>query len=297
MNILKGTLFFIFRYSGLTTLLRWILARKKVTVLVYHNPSSEQFFAQMNYCNKRYTFISFSRLIQTLQSGDWSDMPKYPLVVTFDDGWKENFKLVDTFSEFSIRPIIFVTSGIVGTSRKFWWTVCQNEDVEHYKSMSNSDRLLYLKEKYGYDTEREYEGEQQALDIPDLEELKNHVEFGSHTENHPILNRCQEEEIKLEISKGKSRLEDILNIDVSHFAYPNGDYNLTILEQAKKCGIQGARTLDVGWVSKRSNPHRLRAMYISDDGSFDKFSSELLGIPQFLVGLAEGNLRMKKYRY
>lgn len=296
MNLLKGLFFFVFRYSGISTLLRWILARKKVTVLVYHNPSSEQFFAHMNYCNKRYTFITFSRLIQTIQSGDWADMPKYPLVVTLDDGWKGNFKLVDTFSEFSIRPMIFITSGIVGTSRKFWWTVCQKEDVEQYKSMSNSERLLCLKENYGYDTEREYEGERQALDIPDLEAMKSHVEFGSHTEYHPILNRCTEEEIKQEISKGKSHLENILNIEVNHFAYPNGDYKQSILEQVNKCGIQGARTLDVGWVSRRSNPHIMRSMYISDDGSLDKLSCELVGIPQFLVGLAEGNLRMIKYR-
>ena len=60
------------------------------------------------------------------------------------------------------------------------------------------------------------------------------IEFGSHTLTHPRLTDIAIDEAEKEIFESKKRIEEILNIRVDSFCYPNGYYNDKIKELADK---------------------------------------------------------------
>lgn len=294
MKLLKSIFFMAMRYSGIVWLIRVIMARKRVTILVYHNPDADTFQKQMHYCARHYSFISLEEVTRALNSGDWDEIPNYALVVTFDDGWKENLKLLGTFNSMGIRPSIFLCAGLVGSERHYWWTACEPPDVFKLKSVSNKERLLYLSDRYNFKEKKEYVGQRQALSLLEIGEIKCQVDFGSHTIFHPILPMCTREEQEHEIRGGNEMLKVVTGKFIRHFAYPNGDYNHESLDIVRSSDLAGARTLDVGWTSRTSDPFRLRSMFITDQSSVLKMASELVGIPQFLVNIYEGKLRRRR---
>lgn len=213
------------------------------------------------------------------------------MVITFDDGWKENFKLLDVIKKYELRPTIFLTSHLIDTNRNFWWTICNEADSERLKRVPNNYRLIELNEKYGYHPDKEYPGKRQSLNKIEIDQMKAFVEFGLHTCFHPILTKCSEEEKRAEIIECKIRLENILEKKIEAFAYPNGNYDHKCIEILKEHGIKTARTVDVGWNSKTTDPFKLKALYITDNVTINKLASQLTGVPLFMQYLLKGSFR------
>jgi peptidoglycan/xylan/chitin deacetylase (PgdA/CDA1 family) len=77
-------------------------------------------FAQHLYVLRRLgSVISLPDLVQALRSGD---VPRRPIIVTFDDGYADN---VDTamplLEQHAILATIFLTTGAIASGREFWW--------------------------------------------------------------------------------------------------------------------------------------------------------------------------------
>ena len=252
------------------------------------------FEKHMRYLSRRYSFIPLSILTNAIYTNDWHEIPLYPIVVTFDDGWKENAALLNIIVKHKICPTIYLTSHIINTRKKFWWTICKPEKREKLKKCINSDRLRILFDEYSYFPEKEYEETRQALDLNEINNLKEYVEYGLHTSYHPVLIRCSIQEKIIEFSEGKSLLEKILEQSIDSFAYPNGDYDEEIIELLKNYGIRNARTIDVGWNNRTTDPYKLKIVGVSDKGSINKFASELTGISLYLQHLLRGSLIGKK---
>jgi O-antigen/teichoic acid export membrane protein/peptidoglycan/xylan/chitin deacetylase (PgdA/CDA1 family) len=280
----------LIRYSGSAYLIRRIFARKNITIVMYHNPEEKVFKAHMNYLSRRYNFITLSDLIETLYSGKPHSLPEYPLLVTFDDGWKENFLLLDIFREHKMKPVIFLSSHLVDTNRKFWFTIGSNSVTESLKSKSAAERLLTLKNDYGYYPDKEFPDDRQALSREEILKMKDHTDFGSHTCSHPILTKCDFEAKASEISGSVARLKELLDIRVTSFAYPDGEYDNDVIGILKENNIKVARTIDVGWNNGKSDPYRLKVTGVSDNGSVTKLASELSGISMFIQYLTRGSL-------
>jgi peptidoglycan/xylan/chitin deacetylase (PgdA/CDA1 family) len=276
-------------YCGATNLFRWIFARTNITVVTYHNPEAEIFRTHMNYLSQRYNFISLSDIIDVFYSYRPSTLPKYSLLVTFDDGWKENFQLLNIFREYRLRPVIFLSTHLVDTFRNFWFTICPVEKVEALKEKQSDDRLKYLKETYDYFPEKEFPVNRQVLNIEEIFQMADYVDFGSHTAYHTILTKCSAEEKEKEIKGSFYRLEQLLNTKVTSFAYPNGDYDDTIIDILKKNGIKVARSIDAGLNKRNSDPFRLKVTGVSDNASIPKLASELTGISRYIQYLKNGS--------
>ena len=60
--------------------------------------------------------------------------------------------------------------------------------------------------------------ESELLDISNRE----NITIGSHTFSHPILTKCDEKTVDVEIGGSKNMIENKLNRKVNFFAYPNG---------------------------------------------------------------------------
>jgi peptidoglycan/xylan/chitin deacetylase (PgdA/CDA1 family) len=286
---LLNLIHWILRFSGTAYLFRMIFARNNITIVMYHKPEEELFRVHMNYLSQQYNFITLSDLIETLYSEKPSDLPKYALLVTFDDGWKENFKLLDIFREYNMRPVIFLSSHLVDTNRNFWFTTCNPSDTESLKKMSSDQRLLALEKAYDYYPEKEFPENRQALNLDELGKMKDHADFGSHTCYHTILTKCDFKDKTGEIKGSVERLEELLGMRVTSFAYPNGDYDNEVIDLLRESNIKVARTIDAGWNNWKTDPYKLKITGVSDDASVTKLASEMTGISRFMQYLVKGS--------
>lgn len=269
-------------------MIRYCCAKRRVTIVMYHNPKADTFEKHLKYLSRRYNLITISALVNAFQSGNFKKLPKYALLITIDDGWKENYDLLPIIKEYKCRPIIFLASDIINTQRRYWWTICNVTKAKAFKKMPNSERQKILKEKYSYSSNKEYPGERQALNLQELNEMKDYVDFGLHTATHPILTRCTTSEKKDEINNGKQQLEELLNLRIETFSYPNGDYDAETKEILKENGITIARTTDVGWTSLSSDQYQLRVTGVSDAASENKLVAEITGLSMFIQYLLKG---------
>jgi peptidoglycan/xylan/chitin deacetylase (PgdA/CDA1 family) len=135
-TLLAGFLF----YSGLLHLYLFLrdtlFGSEKVRILLYHrvldlqrekNPYSlpgiivsvKMFDEQMKYLSENYNVISLESLVGSLKNN--SPFPKKGVVITFDDGWKDNFSFVfPILKKYNLPATIFLTSGYIGTDKTFW---------------------------------------------------------------------------------------------------------------------------------------------------------------------------------
>jgi peptidoglycan/xylan/chitin deacetylase (PgdA/CDA1 family) len=86
-------------------------------------------------------------------------------------------------------------------------------------------------------------------------------DIGAHTVDHPILTYCTESEARLEISRARDDLSELVGADVRHFAYPNGkpmaDYSARDIALIKQCGYAGAVTTAQGSLRLGCSPYQI----------------------------------------
>jgi len=288
-KFIKEIIGFIFRFSGVPFLIREVLCKNKATIIVYHNPKIEIFKKHIDYLSKRHNFIPLDRLVNAVYNKNWLDIPPKSLVVTIDDGYKNNYKLLDKFKSYNVFPTIYLCSHIVNTSRKFWFKAGFH-NLKKLKKYDNNQRLKILRDKIGYELQKEY-SKRQTLNLEEIKEMLPYVDFQSHSKFHSILSTSTNKECKEEIERSKDYLEKLLNKKIEHFCYPNGDYTDREIEYLKNCGYKSARTLDVGWIDVNSDQYRLKTMGIEDDASINIFCAQISGIFGYLRCLRYGNLK------
>lgn len=279
----------IVRCCGMGGVLRTLLHRRRVAFLVYHDPLPGVFAQHAGWLARHYRFVSLDMVVNALESGDWSAVPYHALVITFDDGHRNNAILARLFQQYGISPVIYLCSQIVNTRRHFWWNEVPGQ-AESFKELEHDAFLRKLHETAGYSPEMIY-GDRQALAAEELVALKPHVCFGAHTRFHPILPRCSEVEAREEIGQSRIELESILKCPVEHFAYPNGDFSARDVALVKKAGYRSARTIQPGWNGPGTDPFLLRAFVVEDDASLNGLALRLSGILVPLLTLRRWLLR------
>ena len=248
------------------------MARRRVSVLVYHDPSAEQFESHLRYLAPRYSFVSLDRIADAFEYGTWQGLPDYPLAVTFDDGWRGNAELVELCQRFECPITIYACSQIVDTARHYWSTETRDHRLKH---ISNAERVRVLVAS-GMRPDREFVV-RQALTRDEAETMTDVADFGSHTRFHPVLTMCSDDEAGDEIQLSKEEIEEFSGAACTHFAYPYGAHSVRERELVRSAGYRTARTIDPGWNDAGSDPYALRAFGVPDDASIDRLAAELAG--------------------
>ncbi len=207
------------------------------------------------------------------------------VVLTFDDGYENNFSLAaPVLDRLDVPATFFIATGSL--DRGCMWNDLVIESIRELKVsffnwhkvgienaplQSDADRLRLIERviarlKYQSLTERT----QLARELASMAELseppglmmtpkevkildKNPLfEIGAHTISHPILASISDEEAKNEITDGKTNLESLLGRRVDLFAYPNGkpdkDFLLKHVAMVEAAGFELAVTTSRGGV-------------------------------------------------
>ena len=119
--------------------------------------------------------------------------PERTVVVTFDDGYRDNYECAaPILAEYGVPATFFILADAIGTDYVLPWE-------EHLRG-----RVPWMELD-------------QARDL-----LRQGFEIGSHTLLHLDLGKLTGEEARREIFDSKKKLEDLLSTQITTFAYPFG---------------------------------------------------------------------------
>lgn len=266
--------------TGIDRATRALLWRNRIAILLYHDPDPATL-------DRHLTYLRTICDLVPLEALDLPGNGRPRAVLTLDDGHAGNAQLLPIFIKHNVRPTIFLCSGIVGRPRRYWWLHpgAQRVGVERLKRVTNAQRLSELG-AYGY--REDSDDKATGLSVEQLQAMRPFVDFQAHTRFHPILTRCSDSECEEEIANCKDELEALLGTACEHFAYPCGNYGAREVNLVKAAGYKSARTCDIGWADRSSDPFRLRTIIIDDDASPTWFAAQLTGIPLLLRYLRHG---------
>ncbi|MET0061928.1 MAG: polysaccharide deacetylase family protein [Candidatus Thiodiazotropha endolucinida] len=315
IKLIKKVVSYIFYYTGVTG---YILKKKlsnKTVILTYHrvlpvNLRDKSFSHQAimvdpaNFDMHLSVICEYFKVIDTrvLLNGNKECKPR--CLITFDDGWRDNYEYAyPILMKYNCPAIVFVPLDYISTKKTFWQEKLGYLMWHASKLDSNKSRALL--NKYGIDEICKSEGskkqsaiinyvrslkartykqleeiKQELLEIVDygdgsyvdkhmtwdqIRELdKNGIEIGSHACSHKILTELAREEVIAELEKSKTSIENNLQAVVKSIAYPNGDYNDVIGDVARSEGYMYGFGTEFGHVDESSNRYNLKRININD---------------------------------
>ena len=90
------------------------------------------------------------------------------------------------------------------------------------------------------------------------------IDFGSHTETHPLLPYETESAIEQELRLSKRTIEGATESRVDVFAYPNGDWNERVRSQVEQAGYEGAFTVGNSWCDPKQDRYTSPRIMLHD---------------------------------
>jgi peptidoglycan/xylan/chitin deacetylase (PgdA/CDA1 family) len=237
-------------------------------ILVYHRVNDEQdpffpavpidvFAQQMDYLASQFYVCSLADAVACLRT---HDLPDNTVVVTFDDGYRDNYlHAFPILKKFSIPTTIFLATEVIGSGKVLWHdrvfaafrntrepflTEYGNQLGSHplrtvkekllaqahvrafLRSLDNDARSLWiarLVEQLSVEDQHDADAPALMLTWDEVRIMhRDGISFGSHTVSHPILSKMSAVKAREEISESKRILEERLGAAVEAFAYPNG---------------------------------------------------------------------------
>lgn len=275
--------------------------------------SPEAFEAQMRFARKNFDVVSFSDLEACESAGRaW---PQRALIVTFDDGYRDNFTLAfPILRQLRIPATIFLSTGHIGAQKLFWWDAIAwcfktsarssielpelgaaplplgsktqkraaiDAALAWSKLASEAERRAWVAALPG---QLEVEcGEEVAkemhLNWDEVREMaRGGLEFGSHTVTHPILSQVDGAQLQFELEHSKADIEREIGQKVLSFAYPAGTRqrrDLAARAGVEACGYRFAVAYDQG-VERAPDRLAMPRIHVDRDQSLPLFRANLL---------------------
>ena len=277
---MRTAFFWLINFLCIPYFFREFIQKNKVSILLFHDlefKSSEKIF---KFLIKNYNIICLQDYINAVKNDNYNAIPNKALIITFDDGHINNYKLLPVIKKLSLPITIFLCSGLINTNRKYWFTLDLNKKLKNQlKTTSNNQRLNILSD-LGYYEKKEFKTKQ-ALQKNHIIEMKDYVNFQSHTFFHPCLPRCNDKEANFEIGQSKYLLENEYNIKINALSYPNGDYCERDIKICKNLGYECGITVDPGYNSFKSDLFRLKRFSVNDTSDINELAVKSSGFYSF----------------
>lgn len=214
---------------------------------------------------------------------------KVEVIITFDDGFKNNFDTaIPVLEKYAANAIFFISSRHIESDEILWFQYLklfsffytdpdryvkslQIAEVSNFNEYRNQLTSLFDQPNSLYSSLTKFPGLETFLtkfQIDDwakgmtkdnLRQISKRSLFtlGIHTEDHPYLTRCTKNEIFEQIQKNKIFLEELTNTTIDTIAYPIGDYNEVVIEVCKKLGINWGFAVYNNRVEKKDSKYEI----------------------------------------
>lgn len=262
----------------------------------------EDFERQMRYVSEAFHCIGVDELAQGLREGR---LKPGSLLVTFDDGYRDNLELaLPVLRKYGVPAAIYVTTGYIDRKiPSFWWFEQEalirerarvelewngerlswdtsivegklrafNAIVSLFKSASPEEQQAGMSSLRAGSSPV---ADGQALSWDEVRALDRDplISIGAHAVSHSVMARLNPEELRRELAESKSMIEQKLGHSVGHFAYPFGGREHAGAREfaaARDCGYETALT---------TRPGRIRALH----------GRHLHAIPRVSIGFGGG---------
>jgi peptidoglycan/xylan/chitin deacetylase (PgdA/CDA1 family) len=293
--------------------------KQRLSILIFHRvlpghdplrpdePTVEEFDWQMRLLRKHFNPMPLAEGVDRLQSGD---LPDNAICVTFDDGYADNERYaMPILKKYRVPATVFVSTGFLNGGRM--WNDTIIEVVRHFRQPSLDLRDIGLgcytmgsnaqrrdaiasiiqeirhrdpSVRRNLTTEIEKHGSMLPNDLMMSDQqvcslVRNDIAVGAHTVTHPILASISSEIARREIQDSKVYLEELVQLPVDVFAYPNGrpdtDYRPEHRDMVKELGFKAAVSTHWGVGTPQSDRLQLPRFTPWDRQEF-KFSVRLL---------------------
>lgn len=253
-------------YSGLVPFIVWCrrLSSRRLIILNYHRSMGGDFRRHLLYFRRHYRVLHLEEALEELFSVSRKTKRKdrrIPLVITFDDGHRDNYAhAFELARELQVPITFFIPTGYIESGDNYWWLegkrlvdhMCLEkvmlegftyhlDEPEERKALeqlidghlrnakSVAEREAFLKEiRRALAVPLTFTLEEELLLPMSWEQIREMddsgwVTFGAHTVNHPVLScLANPAEVRQEVSECRVVLEEKLGHPVRSFAYPIG---------------------------------------------------------------------------
>lgn len=312
-----------FYYSGVVKLALWWQRhfQRRLIILNYHRAYGERLRQQLDYLHRHYRVMhaeaALEQFFQAEKGAGSHDSGPLPLVLTFDDGYRDNYTYAFSLArELRIPITIYLIPAYVEHGGCFWWLA--GEHLAHHAQVEQivldgqgytlpHERLALAKaidqraRNAGSVAEREAflarmrqelvvpedampEEGSQPLTWAQVNEMAESewVSFGAHTMHHPLLScLIDADELQYEVGECRRVLEGRLGHPVRTFVYPIGKF-----EHVGDKGIEAVRIAGYTWAmttiettnNRQSDPLLLGRLPGDLDQHWLIMASELVGL-------------------
>lgn len=210
------------------------------------NTAPEMFTSHMEFLSGNgYSAVSLEEALQSLSSGE--DVANC-VVITFDDGFRDFYVAAyPILREFGFVATVFLATGLINDQRLQW---------------KGADLMTWAEVR-----------ELQALGI----------RFGSHTVNHPELEKLNAKQIDREVDQSKQTLEDKLGVAIKSFAYPyafpehNRPFTTRLAEILESRGYENGVSTVIGRARSSNNRFFLPRLPVNTWDDLRLFQAKLEG--------------------
>jgi len=221
-----------------------------------NNMTVGQFIDFIDYfLNHNYKFVGVEDLIHGFGNNERCAM------ITFDDGYFNNLRAIEILSKYKIPGVFFISTKNTIENKAFWWDIVykyrfkQGVTTENIaseqswlKQFKHSFIDQYILETFGIGAFTPWSDLDRPFNKDEIQQLatNRYVSFGNHTHNHSILTNYTKEEIKEELNLCNRMLFELTGTFPNAIAFPNGNFNQTVLEATEEEGFRYAFTTEPG---------------------------------------------------
>ncbi len=286
MKTLKIVIARLFHYSGILFFLNRLWGKNFALILSFHRVVRDSKEATDTPTLPYLTVAIFENLIKYLHKNrrvitldDWfsSQRKTSGVILTFDDGWRDNYLYAfPVLKKNRLPAIIFLPVEYIGSQKQFWqvklYHLLKELSFETIESIEDPELRIKLAEVKKSDVNleafRKFNGYLKTRPCHYLNQILSQLEgeantdwgpacmnwsevkemhrqgmiFGSHTSGHVILTVEDKETVARELVQSKQVLEKQLGETVRHFAYPSGAHNPEVKNSVRQAGYASAAT-------------------------------------------------------
>ncbi len=229
--------------------------------------SVEIFEEQLQALKKTHSILKVSEFFEILNSK--KTFPKNAVLITFDDGYADNFQnALPILEKLNLQALFFIATARLNSKDLFWW---DELDLIFDSVKRGTADLEDLVKKYGLETtedlyqfylmkcktsealskrnflidelrsritlDESLKAQYEFLSIDELKALSQskHAVIGAHTVNHLSLGHLPLNEQRNEILGSMNHLQEILQIPIRHFSFPYGERHNYAKETSSLC--------------------------------------------------------------